>query len=99
MVLRPSPLKFGWLRMLKNSARNSSMPRFSQEPELCVLHERKVPIPFGRPAQDIAPGCAKLAYSVDEQFVSPGPVQFGVIENMAGLNHWLGLPVMTVLGL
>ena len=23
----------------------------------------------------------------------------GAIENMFGLNHWLGLPVMTVLGL
>src|ERR1700726_2649389 len=36
-------------------------PAFSQEPQLCLLHQRKVPIPFGWPAQDIAPGCAKLA--------------------------------------
>src|ERR1700731_2258231 len=36
-------------------------PAFSQEAQLCLLNQRKVPIPFGRPTQDIASGSAKLA--------------------------------------
>ena len=37
-------------------------PAFSQEAELCLFHQRKVPIPFRRPAQDIPPSGAKLTY-------------------------------------
>src|SRR5438270_12698603 len=37
---------------------------FSQEPQFCVLHQRKIPISFGRPVQDIARGSAKLTNRV-----------------------------------
>lgn len=37
------------------------IPTFSQEPQLGVLHHRKVPIPFRRPRQDIPSARAKLA--------------------------------------
>src|SRR5580704_840276 len=36
----------------------------SEEAELCLLDERKVPIPLGRPAQDVPSCCAQLADEV-----------------------------------
>ena len=44
-------------------------PTLSQEAELCLLDERKVPIPLRRPAQDIASGCAKLSDEVRSRTV------------------------------
>ena len=84
--------------MLKNSARNSSRPASPKNPSLVSLTSEKSQFLSGGPFRILRPAVPNWPI-VFEQFVNPGPVQFGAIENMAGLNHWLGLPVMTVLGI
>src|SRR5882672_3529691 len=97
LVFRPLPLKFGWFGKLKNSARNSSMPPSSRISSFVFFTTEKSQFLSGGPVRILRPAVPNWPI-VSEQFVSPGPVQFGGIENMAELNQWLGSPVMTVLG-
>ena len=83
---------------LKNSARNSTMPASPRNPSFVSFTSEKSQFLSGGPVRILRAAVPNWPIEV-EQFVNPAPVQFGEIENMAGLNHWLGSPVMTVLGL
>ena len=97
-VLKCWPLKFGWFRTLKNSARNSSMPPSPRNPSFVSFTSEKSQFLSGGPVRILRPAVPNWPI-VFEQFVNPGPAQFGAIENMAPLNQLLGSPVMTVFGL
>ena len=84
--------------MLKNSARNSSMPASPRNPSFVSFTAEKSQFLSGGPLRILRPAVPNWP-TVSEQFVNAGPVQFGWSENMAALNHWLGSPVMTVFGL
>src|SRR5580704_6969423 len=94
--------KFGWFRILNISARNWIRPASPRNPTFVSFTSEKSqflkcgpgmisrpevpswPIVQGQPA----PPCSEAGLTVT-----------GGIENMAGLYHWLTLPLMTVLGL
>jgi len=97
LVCGPAPLKLGWLSTLKNSARNSNIPPSPRNPSFVAFTTEKSQFLSGGPLRIFLPPVPSWPIA-SEQFVNPGPVQFGEIENMAGLNHCLGLPVITVLG-
>src|SRR4029077_14201923 len=97
LVCKPVPLKLGWLSTLKNSARNSRFPPSPRNPSLVFFTIEKVQFLSRGPLRILRPPVPSWP-TVSEQLVNPGPVQFGETENMAGLNHWLGLPVMTLFG-
>src|SRR6266853_2029985 len=96
LVFRRLPLKFGWFGKLKNSARNCSTPASPKNPSFVSFTTEKSQFLSGGPVRILRPAVPNWPI-VSEQFVSPGPVQFGGIENMAELNQWLGSPVMTLL--
>ena len=74
------------------------MPPSPRNPSFVSFTSEKSQFLSGGPLRILRPAVPNWP-TVSEQFVNPGPVQVGEIENMAGLNQWFGSPVMTVLGL
>src|SRR3984893_13716197 len=111
LVRNPSPLKFVWFRMLKNSARNSSIPPSPRKPSFVCLTMEKSQSLSGGPLKILRPAVPSWPMKFPGQLFGSdagrkkqdgcselGLCWIGGSENMAGLNHWLGSPVMTVLG-
>src|SRR5437879_12765309 len=79
----PVPLKLGWLSTLKNSARNSRFPPSPSNPSFVLFTIEKSQFLSGGPLRILRPPVPSWP-TESEQLVSPGPVQLGEIENMAG---------------
>src|ERR1700720_1505522 len=93
--------KLGWFRMSKNSARNCTMPASPRNPTLVSFTSEKSQFLKGGPLRMLRtelPSCPMVQGQFGPPCSAAGLLKFGEMENMAGLNHWLTLPVMTVLG-
>ena len=91
-------LRFTRLKMLKNSARNCSVPASPSNPSFVSFATEKSQFLKAGPLRIFLPAVPNWP-TVPEQFVKPGPRHSGDMENMFGLYHWSIVPVITVFGL
>jgi len=103
--------KFGWFKMLKNSTRNCTRPASPRNPNFVSFINEKSQFLKGGPGRKFRPevpswptvfGVQGLfgsgAMKKQEVWLASELSVTGVFENMAGLYHWLILPVRTVFG-